>query len=125
MIPNVRTLNCALNLACKNKKHKYSVNIFKFYCKLYCKFNHRRTGLEIFGKGGEHEFSQLVPKARERLGASGGMLRRKILKIDSCVLVWVLCIKQVTNEKKILRILVKRNLNRKIVRLFSKNYPTI
>ena len=77
MIPNVRTLNCALNLACKNKKHKYSVNIFKFYCKLYCKFNHRRTGLEIFGKGGEHEFSQLVPKARERLGASGGMLRRE------------------------------------------------
>ena len=47
---------------------------------MYCKFNHRRTGLKIFGEGGEHEFSQLVPKAREPLGASGGMLRRKILK---------------------------------------------
>ena len=31
---------------------------------------------------------------------------------------------QVTNEKKISRMLVKQNLNRKIARLLSKNYPT-
>ena len=31
---------------------------------------------------------------------------------------------QVTNEKKILRILVKQNMNRKIARLLSKNCPT-
>ena len=31
-----------------------------------------------------------------------------------------LCMGQVTNEKKILRILVKQNMNRKIARLLSK-----
>ena len=31
-----------------------------------------------------------------------------------------LCKEQVTNEKKILRILVKQNMNRKIARLLSK-----
>ena len=35
----------------------------------------------------------------------------------------LLCMEQVTNEKKILR-LVKQNLNRKIARLLSKNCPT-
>ena len=35
-----------------------------------------------------------------------------------------LCIEQVTNEKKILRILVKQNMNKKIARLLSKNCPT-
>ena len=34
-----------------------------------------------------------------------------------------LCMEQVTNEKKILRILVKQNMNRKIARLLSKNCP--
>ena len=31
-----------------------------------------------------------------------------------------LCMEQVTNEKKILRILVKQNMNRKIARILSK-----
>ena len=31
-----------------------------------------------------------------------------------------LCMEQVTNEKKILRILVKQNMNRKIGRILSK-----
>ena len=41
---------------------------------------HRRTGLEIFGGGGRHEFARLAPKAREPLGGSGSMLPWKILK---------------------------------------------
>ena len=36
-----------------------------------------------------------------------------------------LCMEQVTNEKKVLRILVKQNMNRKIARLLSKNCPTL
>ena len=45
---------------------------------------HRRTGLEILGGGeGGHEFARLAPKAREPLGAFGGMLPKKILKIES------------------------------------------
>ena len=35
-----------------------------------------------------------------------------------------LCKEQVTNENKILRILVKQDLNRKIAQLLSKNCPT-
>ena len=56
-------------------------------------------GLEIFfegGGGGGHEFAHLV---------------------------WVF-MHVVTNEKKIFRILVKQNMNRKIARFLSKNYPT-
>ena len=34
-----------------------------------------------------------------------------------------LCMEQVTNEKKMLRILVKQNMNRKIARFLSKNCP--
>ena len=34
-----------------------------------------------------------------------------------------LCMEQVTNEKKILSILAKQNMNRKITRLLSKNCP--
>ena len=36
-----------------------------------------------------------------------------------------LCMEQVTNEKKILRILVKQNMNRKIALLLSKNCPQL
>ena len=35
-----------------------------------------------------------------------------------------LCMEQVTNDKKILRIIVKQNMNRKIARQFSKNCRT-
>ena len=35
-----------------------------------------------------------------------------------------LCMERVTNEKKILRILVKQNMNRKIAQLLSKNCLT-
>ena len=91
---------------------------------------HRRTGLEILGGGGGHKFARLAPKARELLRGSGGMLPRKILKNRVSLMpfpaFWCgfLCMEQVTNEKKILRILVKQNMNRKIARLFSKNCPT-
>ena len=88
---------------------------------------HRRTGLEILGGG--HEFVRLAPKAREPLGGSGGMLPRKILKNRVSLMPFpafcgFLCMAQVTNEKKILRILVTQNMNRKIARLLSKNCPT-
>ena len=35
-----------------------------------------------------------------------------------------LCMEQLTNEKKISRILVKQNVNRKVARLLSKNCLT-
>ena len=97
-----------------------------------CQKIHRRSGLEIFGGGGggAHEFARLAPKAREPLGGSGAMLHRKILKNRVSLMpfpaFWCgfLCMEQVTNEKKILRILVKQNMNRKIARLLSKNCPT-
>ena len=60
----------------------------------------------------------------------GGMLPRKILKIRVSLMpfpvFWCgfLCMEQVTSEKKILRMLVKQNMNRKIARLLSKNCPT-
>ena len=71
-------------------------------------------GLINFGGGG-HEFAQLMPKAREPLGGSGGMLPRKILKNRVSLMPFpafseFLCMEQVTNEKKILRILVKQNM---------------
>ena len=59
------------------------------------------------------------------------MLPRKILKNRFSLMpfpaFWCgfLCMEQVTNEKKILRILVKQNTKyRKIARLLSKNCPT-
>ena len=61
---------------------------------------------------------------------SGGMLPGKILKNRVSLMpfpaFWCgfLCMEQVTNKKKILRILVKQNMNRKIARLLSKNCPT-
>ena len=70
-------------------------------------------GLRNLGGGG-HEFARLAPKAREPLGRSGGMLPRKILKNRvplmpfSAFWCGFLCMEQVTNEKKLLRILVKQ-----------------
>ena len=90
------------------------------------RFIHRRTGLEIWGGGGGHEFSRLAPKAREPLGGLAAMLPRKILKNRVFLMpfpaFWCgfLCMEQVTSEKKILRILVKQNMNRKIARILSK-----
>ena len=83
---------------------------------------HRRTGLKIWG-GGRHKFARLAPKARQPLGEFGAMLPKKILKNRVSLLpfpaFWCgfLCMKQVTNEKKIL---VKQNMNRKIARILSK-----
>ena len=90
-------------------------------------------GLKHFfflGGGGGYEFARLAPKAREPLEGSGAMLTRKILKNRVSLMpfpaFWCgfLCMEPVTNEKKILRILVKQNMNRKIARLLSKNCPT-
>ena len=85
---------------------------------------HKRTGLEIFlGGWGGHEFARLAPKAREHLGGSRGMRPRKILKNRVSLMTFsafwcgFLCMEQVINEKGILRILVKQNVNRKIARL--------
>ena len=92
---------------------------------------HRRAGLEILGGG--QEFARPALKARKPLGGGGGsgcMLPRKILKKRVSLMpfpaFWCefLCIEQVTNEEKILRILVKQSMNRKIARLLSKNCPT-
>ena len=64
--------------------------------------------------------------ARQPLGEFGAMLPRKILKNRVSLMpfpaFWCefLCMEQVTNEKKILRILVKQNMNRKIARILSK-----
>ena len=88
---------------------------------------HRRTGLEIFW-GMDTNLPD--SKAREALGGSGAMLPRKILKNRVSLMpfpaFWCgfLCMEEVTNEKKILRIFVKQNMNRKIARLLSKNCPT-
>ena len=84
---------------------------------------HWHAGIEIWGGGG------LASKAREPLEVSGAMLPRKILKNRVSLMPFpaswcgFLCMEQVTNEKKILRILVKQNVNRKIARLLSKNCP--
>ena len=81
------------------------------------------------GGGSRHEFARLAPKAREPPAGSGGMLSRNILKNRVSLMpfpaFWCgfLCMEQVINEKKILRILVKQNMNRKIARLLSKNCP--
>ena len=54
-----------------------------------------------------HEFARLVPKAREPLGGSGGMLPRKILKTRVSLMAFpafwcgFLCMEQVTNEENI------------------------
>ena len=57
------------------------------------------------------------------------MLPREILKNRVFLMPFpafgiVLCMGQVMNEKKILGISLKQNLNRKIARLLSKNCPT-
>ena len=63
---------------------------------------------------GGHDFARLAPKAREPLGRSGGMLQQKILKNSAFLMpfpaFWCgfLCMEQVTNETKILRIFVKQ-----------------
>ena len=76
--------------------------------------------------------TQICPTRAEGVRTSrgvGGMLPRKILKNRVSLMpfpaFWCgfLCMKQVTNEKKILRILVKQKMNRKIARLLSKNCP--
>ena len=74
--------------------------------------NHRHTGLEILGGADTN-----LPGARTSRGVQG-MLSRKILKNRVSLMpfpaLWFLCMEQVTNKNKILRILVKQNMNRKI-----------
>ena len=67
--------------------------------------NHRRTRLEILGGG--HEFSPLAATVRE-------LKNRVSLMLFPAFWCGFLCMEQVINEKKILRILVKQNMNRKI-----------
>ena len=90
--------------------------------------NHSRMGLEIWGGADTN-----LPDSRQRrenLYGVQGMLSRKILKNRVSLMpfpaFWCgfLCMEQVTNEKKILRILVKQNMNRKIAQLVSKNCRT-
>ena len=88
---------------------------------------HRRTGLEIFG--GQTGICPTRTKGARTSRGSRGMLPRKILKNRLSLMpfpaFWCdfLCMGQVTNEKKILRILLKQNINRKIARLLSTNCP--
>ena len=90
--------------------------------------SHRRTGLEILG-GQTRICLTRAEDARTSRGVRD-MLSRKSFKSRVSLMpfpaFWCefLCMEQVTNEKKILRILVKRNMNRKIARLLSKNCPT-
>ena len=88
---------------------------------------HRRTSLKIL--------TRICPTRAEgartlRGGGVRGPAPRKILKNRVSLMpfpaFWsgFLCMEEVTNEKKILRILVKQNMNRKIGRLLSKNCPT-
>ena len=111
-LPMPSTTDCA-------KKHKKNLSSL-----------HKRTSLEILGGGSRHEFARLAPSARQPLAGSGGMLPRKILKNRVSLMLFptfwcgFLCMEQVTNEKKILRILVKQNMNRKFARPLSKNCPT-
>ena len=70
-------------------------------------------------------------RRRENLYRGPAACSRKILKNRVSLMLFpafwcgFLCMEQVTNEKKILRILVKQNMNRKIARLLSKNCPII
>ena len=93
------------------------------------KHKHRRTGLEIWGGGADMNLPDSRRRRENLGGGGGGMLPRKILKNRVSLMpfpaFWCgfLCMEQVTNEKKILRILVKQNMNRKIALLLSKNCP--
>ena len=86
---------------------------------------HRRTSLKILTR-------ICLTRAEGARTSRGvwGPAPRKILKNSVSLMpfpaFWsgFLCMEQVTNEKKILRILVKQNMNRKIARLLSKNCPT-
>ena len=87
-----------------------------------------RTGLEIWG-GGTRICLSRAEGARTARGVRG-MLLGKILKNRVSLMPFLafwcgfLCMEQVTNDKKILRIIVKQNMNRKIARQFSKNCRT-
>ena len=92
---------------------------------------HRRTGLEIFWGAAMNlpDSHSRAEGARTSKGVHGA-LPREILKNRVSLMpfpaFWCefLCKEQVTNENKILRILVKQDLNRKIAQLLSKNCPT-
>ena len=96
---------------------------------------HRRTGLEILGGGGGGGGgrTRICPTRAEGARTSRGVRghapqenfeNRVYLMPFPAFWCGFLCIEQVTNEKKILRILVKQNMNKKIARLLSKNCPT-
>ena len=89
---------------------------------------HGRTGLEILGWAETNLPTCAKGARREPQGGSGGMLPRKILKNRVSLMpfpaFWCGFLCMETNEKKILRILVKQNMNRRIVRLLGKNCPT-
>ena len=83
----------------------------------------RRTGLEIFFLGGGRTRTFGGGGVREHV-PSENFEKWGLFNAISCVLVWVLCMEQVTNEKKMLKILVKQNPNRKILRLSGKELIT-
>ena len=71
---------------------------------------------------GRHEPARLAPKAREPLEGSRGHappenFEKQILLMKfSAFSNWFLCIEQVMNEKEILGVLMKQNLNKKTAR---------
>ena len=93
-------------------------------------YSHGHTRLEILG--GWQESALFMLKAPGPIGGFEGMLpERNLIRENSVFLMpfpgflsGFFCIEQVTNEKKILGISMKQNLNRKIAQLFSKNCPT-
>ena len=92
----------------------------------YKKGLHRRTGLEIFFGGGRTRICQIRAEGARTSRGVRGHAPRKVLKNRVSLMpfpaFWCgfLCMEQVTNEKKILRILVKQNMIRKIARLTVK-----
>ena len=121
----------------KSGKSKYDRKLTKFDV-VTTRIRYRVNGiLEILGGRGWTRICPTRAEGAKTSRGSGGMLSRKILKNTVSLMpfpaFWCgfLCMEQVTNEKKILRILVnmnmnisKQNMNRKIARLLSKNCPT-
>ena len=82
--------------------------------------DHRCAGLEFFFFGGGGDLPDSCRRREDLKAGSRGIFLQKILKNRVFLMpfpaFWCgfLCMEQVTNEKKILRILVKQNMNRKI-----------
>ena len=118
----------------KSGKSKYDRKLTKFDV-VTTRIRYRVNGiLEILGGRG---WTRICPTraegAKTSKGVRGHALQENFVSLMPFPAFWCgfLCMEQVTNEKKILRILVnmnmnisKQNMNRKIARLLSKNCPT-